>query len=216
MMERSSENILWILLMNKPAATLLDTAVQISDYFTDTIEMNPMTPEEIEQMIMSRHKVSGFEIFFREPEIRYLDRIQHPWASGDAIRHPRKEFFERLGRLSGGNPLLGLLYWLECVHLDPADKSRVLVDALPSAEIPLTEHLSMQKKLLLATLVQHTALTAPRLSRILRVDLDEVRTELNHLRRQGFVELVTGTTTYHLPALPGALVTRELRAANLI
>lgn len=216
MMERSSDNILWILLMNKPAATLLDTAVQIGDYFTDTIELGPLSPEEIERVIMSRHKVSGFEINFRAPEVRYLQRIQHPLKSREALKNPRQEFFARLGRLSGGNPLLALLYWSECVHLDGSDKSRILVDALPNHEITLTEHLSMQKKLLLATLIQHSALSAPRMSRILRVDLDEVRTELNHLRRQGFVELVAGTTTYHMPALAGALVTQELRAENLI
>jgi len=216
MMERSADNILWILLMNKPAATLLDTGVQLDDYFTDTIELDALSPEAIEQMIMSRHKVSGFEITFLPPEVRYLQRIKHPLDTRDALKNPRQEFFARLGRLSGGNPLLALLYWSECAHLDASDKARILVDPLPNNEIKLTEHLSMQKKLLLATLIQHSALSAPRLSRILRVDLDEVRTELNHLRRQGFVELVAGTTIFHLPALAGALVTRELRAENLI
>lgn len=216
MMERSADNILWILLMNKPAATLLDTGVQLNDYFTDTIELDALSPMAIEQMIMSRHKVSGFEITFLPPEVRYLQRFKHPLNTRDALKNPRQEFFARLGRLSGGNPLLALLYWSECAHLDARDKSRILVDPLPDQEINLTAHLSMQKKLLLATLIQHSALSAPRLSRILRLDLDEVRTELNHLQRQGFVELVAGTTIFHLPALAGALVTQELRAENLI
>ncbi|AWV90407.1 cation:proton antiporter [Bradymonas sediminis] len=216
MMERSSDNILWILLMNKPAATLLDTAVQIGDYFTDSIELDALSPANIERMIMSRHKVSGFEITFLPPEVRYLQRVKHPLDTRDALKNPRQEFFRRLGKLSGGNPLLALLYWSECAHLDASDKSRILVDPLPDEEVTLTEHLSLQKKLLLATLVQHSALSAPRLSRILRLDLDEVRTELSHLRRQGFVDLVPGTNTYHMPALAGALVTRELRAENLI
>lgn len=216
MMERTAGQILWILLINRPAATLLNTSVQLSDYFTDVIHVDPLDSEDIEKIIVSRHKVSGFDISFLEPEFRYLDRLHHPLMTNDAIRNPRREFFDRLGRLSGGNPLLALLYWLESVHLDPADKSRVLVTPLPEQEISLTEHLSIEKKLLLATLVQHSALSAPRLSRILRMDLSDVRTELSHLRRQGYVEVVAGTATYHLSALAGALVTRELRQANLI
>jgi hypothetical protein len=217
MIEKTSDRILWIILMSKPATTLLDTAVQISDYFTHALEVEPLSSVQIEQMMMSRHEVSGFEIVFRKHDVRYLNRIQHPLKTTDALRHPRKAYFKRLGRLSGGNPLLALLYWLETVHLDPQDDSRIVVETLPEFELELIAKLSLQKQLILATLVQHHALSVPRLSSILRAEIDEIRTELNHLRRLGFVECIEGTTTtYQLSPLPGALVTQELRTRNLV
>ncbi|QDG50718.1 hypothetical protein FIV42_08240 [Persicimonas caeni] len=216
MMEATSGQILWIIMMGKPATTLLDTALQLSDYFTHALEVDPLGPEQIEQMILARHEVSGFDITFQKPEVRYLDRLQRPLEASDALRHPQKEYFERLGRLSGGNPLLALLYWLETVHVDPRDNSHIIVDPLPEEELALIDNLSVQKKLILATLVQHHALNARRLSRILRVGLEEVKTELNHLRRLGFVEFIASTTSYQLRPLPGALITQELRARNLV
>jgi Kef-type K+ transport system membrane component KefB len=216
MIEQTSGQTLWIIMMSKPATTLLDTVLQISDYFTHTVEVEPLSPSQIEQMVISRHEVSGFDIVFRKPDIRYLERLHHPLETSDALRNPRKAYFERLGRLSKGSPLLALLYWLETVHVDPNDEERIVVEALPEYELELISKLSLQKQLILATLVQHHALTVPRLSRILRVDLSEIRTELNHLRRLGFVELIASTTSYQLRPLPGALVTQELRARNLV
>ncbi len=216
MVERTSDTMLWIVLMSRPAADLLDMAIGLSDYFTHALRVEPLDRDGIEQMVLARHEVSGFELSFRKPQIRHLDRLRHPLHSSEALRHPRDEYFDRLAHLSGGNPLLALLYWLETTELAARDNTHIIVDALPAHEIALADRLSIQQLLVLATLVQHTALSAPRLSRILRVDLDEVKTELNHLRRLGFVEFVASTTTYHLRPFPGAVLPRELRARNLV
>jgi DNA-binding MarR family transcriptional regulator len=163
-----------------------------------------------------RHEISGFDIEFVKPDIPTLVRIRHPIESSDALRNPRDEYFERLGELTQGNPLLALLYWLETTRVSDSDDSRIIVDPLPEREMNLVETLSLDKKLILSTLVQHSALSVSQLSRVLRTDVNTVKTELAHLRRLGFVEHITSTANYRLRDFPAVLVTQAFREMNLV
>ncbi|MFW5966293.1 MAG: cation:proton antiporter [Persicimonas sp.] len=216
MVERTSNSTLWIVLMSRAATTVLDTAIEATDYFTHVLELEPLDDDQIERMIMLRHQASGFDLEFEPPELGYLSRVRHPIRSNEALRQPKSSYFERLADLSCGNPLLALLYWRESIHLDAPNGSCIVAEALPKAEMELTASLSLQKKLILASLTQHQALAAPQLAHIVGLDLDRMHTELSHLRRLGFIEPVEGTSTYRLRPLPGVLVTRELRELNLV
>ncbi|MFW6057498.1 MAG: hypothetical protein ACOC9W_01450, partial [Persicimonas sp.] len=214
--DATSDHTLWIVLMSCAATTVLDTAIGLRDYFTHVLELDRMDPDQIEHMVMLRHEASGFDLEFVRPDVSYLDRLESPIDTTEMLRNPRNAYFERLSNLSKGNPLLVLLYWLESIHVDPQRSSCIVVDPLPEQELALTANLSLRKKLILATLVQHHALSTTRLSRILRVGLAEVRSELNHLGRLGFIEQIAGTSSYRLRPLPAVLVTHELREQNLV
>ncbi|MFW5968907.1 MAG: hypothetical protein ACOCV2_15390, partial [Persicimonas sp.] len=216
MMERTGDSTLWIVLMSRAATTVLDTAVEITDYFTHVLELEPLSGDQIERMVMMRHQASGFDIDFVPPEAGYLDKVRHPIRYNEAVRQPKSAYFERLAELSQGNPLLALLYWRESIRLAAPNSSGIVVEPLPEAEMALTDGLSLQKKLILATLTQHQALTAPQLAHIVGIDLEAMHTELAYLRRLGFIAPVQGTSSYRLRPLAGVLVTRELRELNLV
>ena len=216
-MERTSDRILWVVLLETPAATFLDTALGLFDFFTHVFEMPPFDADEIEEMISIRHRVSGFHLEFEPPETRPIDHVRHPIAASEASRHPRRAFFERLGRLSGGNPMLALLYWLQSVRPDPEDDTRFRVDPLPKEETSVLEPLSLDQRVLLATLLQHGTLRLDRLARIVDMSKSDVRTKMNHLMRMGFVESTQGQFAYYeLRSFAAPLVTRELREHNMV
>jgi Kef-type K+ transport system membrane component KefB len=218
LMSDTVDHALWYVLMGTPAATWLETAIGFMDYFTHTLEFSPLTAEELRMMIMRRHRVSGFEATFDRRSLRPLEWARNPIAMSDAVRDPKSEFFGDLMRLSGGNPLLALLYWLECVRLDETDDQTIHVLPLPANEMKLAASVSLEKSLMLAALVQHRSLSAVQLARILRRELPDVRTELDHLSRLGFVEIVVGqdTQSFQLRPLAEALVTLELRQHNMV
>jgi hypothetical protein len=218
LMSGTSVEVLWVLLMNSPAVGWLETAMGFTDYFTHTIELEPMDTDQLERVITQRHRVSGFEAVFEQPQPRISEWIQKPIRTSESVRNPRTEFFRDLGWLSRGNPLLALLYWLESAQVEPNDESKIRLETLPDDDIDLIEPLSLVKRLILATLVQHGTLTATQLRVILRRDLAAVQTELDHLERLGFVEMTAGATTscYMLRPLSEALVTPNLRDRNMI
>lgn len=218
LMNETSDQIMWILLMGTPAVTLLDTAFGILDYFTHAIEIGPLDDDEIQRMIERRHRVSGFRASFRRERPRIRDWIRSPLATSEALRDPKAEYFLDLARLSGGNPMMALLYWLESVELDDTDDHLIWVNTLPEHERQLIRHLALVKRLILAALVQHHTLTPLQLRSILRRDFDEVQTELEHLERLGLVERIVGRTVqaYRLRPMAEGLANDELRDMNMI
>lgn len=214
----TTDAALWYVLMGTPAATWLETAIGFVDFFTHRLTLEALDQEELKQMIMQRHRVSGFDARFDRRVLRPLEWVRNPMTMSEAVRDHEAEFFDALARLSGGNPLLALLYWLECVQLDEKNDQLIHVRSLPQREMKLAGSVSLEKGLVLSTLVQHRSLTAIQLSRILHRDLLEVRTELEHLLRLGFVETMIGQDiqSYQLRPLAEALVTIELRQHNMV
>jgi len=86
-------------------------------------------------------RVSGFHLEFQPPSFSLLDQLGAPFETTDAIRRPREAFFERLHQMSRGNPMLGLLYWLQSVRRDKTDETQFLIDPLPDRELDLLEPL---------------------------------------------------------------------------
>ncbi len=214
----TSENTLWVILMGSPAARWLHIAMGLFDYFTHAIEIPSLDTEQIQKMILQRHRVSGFSTRFERPQLHVREWISHPFATSEAVRDPQTEFFDDLTRLSGGNPLLALLYWLESTGLAQEDDHLVVVDSLPDNELGMVKQLSLEKRVILSTLIQHHSLTIPQMSRIIRREPERVRTELEHLNRLGFIETKIGrdASTFQLKPLAEALITRELRRINMI
>ncbi len=216
MLSQTSHNTLWIVIMNTPASSVLQSMVGLKDFFTHSLHVEPLDHDEIEHMIMTRHQVSGFSLDFLPRQLNRLQRLRRPFL-GKTVRQPPGEFFERLTRRTHGNPHLALLYWLRAVELDPQDDSSIHVMPLEYVEFNLLDELSLTKKLILALLAQHGSLTPHQLHTMLREPIEITLTELDHLKRLGFVEILAETLeNYRLRALAAPLVAHELRRNNLI
>lgn len=214
----TSSTILWIVLMGSPAVTYLDTAIGVFDYFTHTLEIGALDEEGVQQMIQRRHRVSGFRANFERERPRIRDWVRRPVGTSEALRDPKAEFFRDLARLSGGNPMMALVYWLDACRVDEVDDHLIWLSTLPDRERELVRALSLTKRLILAALVQHRTLTPAQLGSILRRDENEVQTELEHLQRLGFLRQIVGrqVTAYRLRSYAESVVTVSLRNMNMI
>ncbi|MFU8804465.1 MAG: cation:proton antiporter [Bradymonadaceae bacterium] len=213
----TSGHTLWVVVLNTPAATYLQTTIGLYDYFTLVCELEGLKSDELERLIMARHQVSGYSIEFTAAELRRLERMRRPFVSADAMRQPRREFFTSLAEKTHGNPRQALLYWLRAVRPSESDEAHVIVESDEKHDYSLLEGLTLTKKLLLGLLAQHYCLTAEELHLMLRLPTEEVRIELQQLMSLGFVEsLPEMVESYKLRALAEPLVNRELRQSNLI
>ncbi len=213
----TSDKILWIVNMGHPAVTLFDTLIDLTSFFTHTYEVGPIDQDELRRVIGARHRVSGFHLEFQQPSFSLLDQVGAPFETTDAIRRPREAFFERLHQMSRGNPMLGLLYWLQSVRRDPTDETQFLVEPLPDHELDLLDPLSQTQLLIVATLVQHRRLHSDLLAEVMQRPVSAVETELSHLRRLGFVRPSAGhRDIWELRPFAEALTTPMLRERNLV
>lgn len=213
----TSDKVLWIVNMGHPAVTLFDTLIDLTNFFTHTYEVGPIDQGDLRRVIGARHRVSGFHLKFQPPSFSLLDQLSAPFETTDAIRRPREAFFERLHQMSRGNPMLGLLYWLQSVRRDPTDETQFLVEPLPDHELDLLEPLSQTQLLIVATLVQHRRLRSDLLAEVMQRPVSAVETELSHLRRLGFVRPSAGhRDIWELRPFAEALTTPMLRERNLV
>jgi Kef-type K+ transport system membrane component KefB len=217
LMNDTSGRVLWIVLMDAPAAVLLDHILDLFDYFTHAFEVAPLTPQELERMILKRHRVSGFGVQFIPGQPRMLERLTHPLATREARFNPQRVFFEGLGQVSHGNALLALLLWIEHIALTPNTASTLTVTPIAPPQQELIEGLTLPKKLILALILQHGSASVALLGRVLDRPLGEITTELEHLQRLGFVEQAVGSAqSWRLRNLAAPQVTAELRRHNLV
>lgn len=217
MLNATSDKILWIVLLDTPAATLLDTMLDLYDYFSHSFELEPFTPDQIEEMIQNRHRVSGFDLEYEAPELRILYKTRHPFAAREAQKNPQRDFFRRLSEASHGNPLLALLYWMRAVSPDMTDDTLLHVAPMEHNRPNLVESLTLRKRLTLAILLQHGSLTPQQLAMIMAESPTNIQTEIEHLVRLGFIEVTVGTgQNYHLRDLAAVEVAHELRQLNLV
>ena len=218
LIDRTCSQTLWIVVLDTPAATLLDTMIDLFDYFSHTFELGPLDAERIERLILNRHRVSGFEVSYAQPSLRLLYRTRHPLEASDALRHPRRDFFRHLGIKSHGSPLLAMLYWMRSIHPDRSNETHLHVEPLRRHDGELlTDGLTLKKQLILALLLQHGSLSVEMLADMLDDPRHDVATQIAHLARLGFVERLMGSAQYyHLRALAAVEVTIELRQLNLV
>lgn len=213
----TSDQVLWIVVMNKSAATYLSTHIELETHFTHHEQLMGMNVAELESMIMARHKVSGFDLEFRPPDLGRIQRLRQPIVGPEARAIPRRLFFERLEAMSGGNPRAALLYWLKSVESDPVDEARLLVSPLPQKPINPVEPLSLRQILILTSLSLHSTMSPVEICRVLDEEIEDIRRELRHLTRLGFLARVPDTPQdYQIRSIASAWVERDLRRRNLI
>ncbi|MCY0988814.1 hypothetical protein OV203_16885 [Nannocystis sp. ILAH1] len=215
MVRVTDEAMLWIVLMAAPAATLLETCLRLPLYFGQVVEVPAESGRFIENMIRSRHRVSGFGLRFRERRAPALQRLRRPFTRADMLPDPGEEWFADLERMCAGNLRQALDYWLLSARLDLKTEHDILVRPLPRRRGTALNDLSLSQRQVLVSLVQHGALTEAQLQEIVRSG-GGIGPEIDDLRRRHLVD--QGGPGGFLTLRPTAVgpVTHDLRWRSMI
>ncbi len=182
LIERTSEQVTWLVVLRTPAARFLDLALGWFDAFDALVEVPPLTPDELERLVMDRHQASGFEFVVRRAPIDtwrgLLQRLPPQRWRG------RRALFEALHRRAEGNPELAQRLWLASVEVEEAPP-RVSARAVTPPALDASVVLSDDQRAVAATLVLHRALGPVELGRIVRRPAHAVRQDLEYLERVG-------------------------------
>lgn len=184
-MAESPTNILWVATCNEALWRTLDSAMDISQSFTDTIELQPLSREQLERLIMRRHRLSGFDF---EADSEDLGSVLDRW-------------FDQLTDAADGNPLLAIYYWIHAIHHSEKD-SHVRLTGLEELHVRYLHHLDDEKLLSLGQFVAHERLTEQEFARVMRLAVGDARRELAFLESTEIVSLEgEAGGTYHINPL---------------
>jgi hypothetical protein len=212
----TASSTLWILLMATPAADLALYRLDLAHRIPTIVRVDPMSAAEIRAVVMRRHRLSGFQLEFAQPNMRLIDHVRDPIGTLRATRHPNDAFFARLWALAGGNPRQALYYWLASARPHPRKDGNIFIDALPSNS-DLLPSIGLSQRLILALLAQYGSLADAELRSILAATIEGTEGDLQVLCAR---RLVAASREHerHFTLQPTAAhpLVMELRAANMI
>lgn len=113
-------NVFWCVVYNRRAWKYLDNVLGRNQFFRNIFEIKSFTDEDMQSMIMNRHRKSGFSLEFDE---MILAASKSDEMGG--IAHAETQFFRLLWGLAKGNPRTAIALWNQSISM--INTTKVLV-----------------------------------------------------------------------------------------
>lgn len=142
--------IFWCLTVNSHAWTYLRGVFGKEHFYGQVYEMRMWTDSEIQNLILARHKASGYS--------RSFDKTISAYGTGDLLGEKiETQFFRLLWGQSRGNPRSALMYWISAVS--QANESEIHVGVPKFVNSAAISSMSKDALLVLAGIAKHDSLT---------------------------------------------------------
>ncbi len=154
---RTQPEVLWIVVLNLYAASLLHAACHLETSFTHRLRAETVGPAELREAIMVRHRLSGLRLRFLDGEAH--QKTRNLWSRGaSGPDDPESRFFSRLHQRSGGVFRSALEVWLDAI--EPAERGTLTVKPLAHSDLTeVVEDLTTEGHYTLVAALQHGSLT---------------------------------------------------------
>lgn len=214
---RTSHQVFWVVSMRKYTWNYLNMVLRIADSFTFVVNTENLDSHELAQVILARHRVSGFGLRFTPDEVMQQRRKYRQSDDDEQQSMLRHTYFESLGRASEGNILAAIFYWLK--SLSELRGNELIVNPLKPLRFDFLREMPIAHLITLSLIIQHGNLTAAEHARILRTDVDASLAVLSHLTN---INLLTsemndkGEGRFAVSRVIYIPLTKELKAANVL
>lgn len=163
-----TNNIFWIASFNTYSWYYLNQAFRKNRYFRVSIKIKGFDEEDLQNLIMHRHKKSEFKL-------SYADIIQ-AFRSNDesgSTTYVETLFFRMLWEQSKGNPSLAMKLWIS--SLTPIRRNRLKVGLPMAYSSKILSEFSDECHFTYASIVRHENLTTKELTKVTNLDEGVVR-----------------------------------------
>ena len=177
---RTSERIHWVVTSSLYSYDFIDKVTNISKYFHKLIHMRELSVKQIQDVIMHRHRTSGFALQFTASE-SILSSSKFKKLSSDEARQAflADIFFDDLHEIANGNIAVAMLFWITAIKEIRKDQlvlhSILRWDQLPFQNLPADELFTF------AAIIQHDGLTVSQHSEVFYQDVSKSQALLNRM-----------------------------------
>ena len=160
-LRQSPTSVWWILTASSYAWALLEKLDPNAPTLASRLELAPLDRASLEEVILKRHRKSGLPLHFEMPEgasRRLQAEVRRaPDEEARQLIH-RREFFDRLARISGGDLTRAQFYWLRALDLDRQDRL-LRVRSRPPLSFAFLSELDLDRAFALKAFLGHASLT---------------------------------------------------------
>lgn len=226
---RTAERVFWISTMSDAAWKIVEKTEPRAAGLAVARTLAPLSREALEAAILTRHQRSGVPLEFMEPpDLNPLERrrlrTRDPEARQDALR---KDYFDRLQRMSQGSVMMAIYHWLRSADFESRE-GWLRVHPPEPVSLAFLEDLDLSLDFALKAFLEHGSLTIDELAEVFGIPTAEsaeilmalrVRMLLQPMGARGGLGLAAGGIEdgerYRIPALLTEAVVRRLRNRNI-
>lgn len=208
------ESIFWIVSASRYAWNFLNSALSVGEYFSHNIQTDTLNEQQIEAVIMNRHRSSGYELVFEPSEGQLKSRAYRKLMDQEEASHEylKEAYFEDLTDLSEGNASIAMIFWIRSIR--EFDDTHFYLKPLEVTSLEMIQELQPDVLFTLAAIVLHDTVTPKELSAVLQMTEQESRLILMRLKTRGLLQ--QEEDRYHINQLMYRQIVRVLKSKNII
>jgi hypothetical protein len=207
----TNQQIFWIFVSAKYAWRYLSLVYHVEDYFDHKIAIENFTPEEIQNVIFKRNRLSGYNVKYEISDQSVGKKILK--LSEEAAQAELEvRYFNRLNQFAQSNLSLALSYWL--VSIKKIDGNNLLITNFTTPEFSFLQNLSKEKAKTLLAVVLHGKINTGVLAMTMNISEISAKRLVTILKEDGVLTFSNGY--YYLHSILFRHIVGMLEARNLI
>gem|GEM_PF-6129812 len=140
------------------------------------IQLGSMKAGDVENVILKRHRISGYRLEYLLPDERRIRRMSDPEKQQDMVR---SRFFQTLDDICQGNIMIAMHYWLNAIHEIKDDL--IIINPELNSDTAWLHRLPDAYLFVLHAVLLHQRITADRLNSVLPYGNARLQSILSHL-----------------------------------
>lgn len=186
LISRTYRKVYWVLTCTLYSWNYLNKVINISQYFRRVLSLDDLTREEMENVILRRHRVTGYQLFFETPEkIQKNRRFKKLTGEEERQSYLRDVFFEELQGVASGNVFVAMLYWIRAIR--KIENNRLTLTPLIELDYSFIYQLPPEELFTIGALMHHETLTAEEHARVFHQSGQQSVLLFNSLINKGIV-----------------------------
>ena len=185
--QNTRHNVFWIVSCSLYGWQYLDKVVSIRSYFQNVIMVDTQSHEEMKQMILKRHRMSGYRLTYELPPAltknRQLKKLKNERKRQAFIED---HVFKSLTGISAGNIRVAMLLWLNAVTIKENDQ--LLLSLQTEFDHTFIYQLPAEEMFTLAALIQHESLTEQYHAMVFRQEVRQSTLLLKRMLSRGLIQ----------------------------
>ena len=181
----TNKYVFWIVSSNLYAWNYLERVLHISDYFSYIVKLQQFSDEQIIDIILKRHRVSGYNIKYEPSEDDLQSRNYNKLSDQEKQKYLKEKYFSELNKFARSNLSISLFFWMSSTREVKDDT--ITIGSLEGLDFSFLQGLGEEKIFSLHILLVHDGLTARQHSVIFNQAEEKSRLNLLLLADDGIV-----------------------------
>ena len=185
LISRTNQNIFWLTTINLYAYHYLNKTSQIQDFFAYSIFMQPLKDEQVTNIVLRRHRVSGYNTQFKPSKYDRNSSRFKKMTEKQQQQYLQKEYFSGLNKLANSNITVALIYWLRSTL--KVEEDTITIGSMKDIDFSFLNNLSSEKLFTLHALILHDGINIEDHARVFQQALEKSKLVLILLYEDGII-----------------------------